>query len=170
MLEFEGSFDSELNREELWEYFTDPDVLADCAPGLSEMTLDEPYEITATVSVGVGSVKPTFDVDATVTEATEPGTLRMRAGGDASRSAFETKAVMNLNENDGGGTTAEWSATVDVSGIIASMGKRGLGSVTDRLVNQFFEAIEETAASGEPAESRLEAVPDEEAADVDLDG
>ncbi len=167
MLEFEGSFDSDMSRDELWAYFTDPDVLADCAPGLKEMTLVEPHEINAVVSVGVGSVKPTFDVDATIVEANRPGRLEMKAGGDANRSAFETTAVMTLSENDQGGTTADWSAKVNVSGIIASLGKRGLSSVTDRLVNQFFTAVEEKAAAGEPAESQMEAAPPE--ADPELE-
>ena len=163
MMEFEGEFESDLPREELWNYFTDPDVLADCAPGTDSISMESPHELTATISVGVGSVKPTFDVDAVVTRADRPELLEMQVDGNASRNAFDAVAEMDLRERDDGGTTAHWSATTNVSGMIASLGQRALGSVTDKLVNDFFEDLEEKAREGEPAESKLEANPDAEA-------
>lgn len=162
-MEFSGEFESELDRDELWNYFTDPDVLADCAPGCKEMTLVSPSEIDAVLSVGVGSVKPTFDVDVTVTEADRPATLEMVATGADNRSSFETVAEMVLSENDAGGTIAEWRAEANVSGLIASLGQRALGSVTNRLVNNFFENVEAKAEDGVEAECQLEAAPDAEA-------
>lgn len=163
MMEFEGEFESDLHRTELWKYFTDPDVLAACAPGTDSMTLESPHEVTATIAVGVGSVKPTFDVDMVVTSADRPELLEMQVDGSASRNAFDAVAEMRLEEGDDGGTVAYWSATTDVSGMIASMGQRALGSVTNKLVNDFFENLEETAREGESVESRLEAKPDAEA-------
>ena len=161
-MEFSGEFESELNRDELWNYFTDPDVLAECAPGCKEMTLVSPSKIDAVLSVGVGSVKPTFDVDVTVTQADQPEILEMVATGADNRSSFETVAEMVLVEN-GTGTTAEWRAEANVSGLIASLGQRALGSVTNRLVNNFFENVEEKAEDGVEAECQLEAEPNTEA-------
>jgi carbon monoxide dehydrogenase subunit G len=162
-MEFEGEFESDLSREELWKYFTDPDVLAACAPGTDSIETKSPHEVTATIAVGVGSVKPTFDVEMLVTRADQPERLEMQADGNASRNAFDAVAEMNLEEREDGGTTAYWSATTDVSGMIASLGQRALGSVTDKLVNDFFEDLEEKAQEGEPAESKLKAKPDAEA-------
>ena len=163
MMEFDGTFESDLPREELWNYFTDPDVLAECAPGTDSIEMQSPHEVTATISVGVGSVKPTFDVEMVVTQADAPELLEMEADGSASRNAFDAVAEMKLEERDDGGTTAYWSAQTNVSGMIASLGQRALGSVTDKLVNDFFEDLEEKAEEGEPAESKLEAKPDAEA-------
>ncbi|USZ69919.1 carbon monoxide dehydrogenase subunit G (plasmid) [Halorussus salilacus] len=163
MMEFEGEFESDLPRDELWNYFTDPDVLADCAPGTDSIELESPHEVTATISVGVGSVKPTFDVEMVVTRADRPELLEMQADGSASRNAFDAVAEMDLREGDDGGTVAQWTARTDVSGMIASLGQRALGSVTDKLVTDFFEDLEATAREGDPAESKLEAKPDAEA-------
>lgn len=162
MLEFTGANEIDRSREELWPYFTDTDVLADCAPGCKEMHLESPHEITTVMSVGVGSVKPEFDVDVIVTEADYPETLEMRATGRAPRNEFETIASMDLVENDDGGTTVEWSATADVSGTIASLGGRALKSVTNRLVQNFFDDLEAKVEEGVDAESELEAAPDAE--------
>ena len=163
MLEFEGDFESDLPRDELWKYFTDPDVLAECAPGCDSIEMQSPHELTATIAVGVGSVKPTFDVDAVVTEADEPALLEMQADGNASRNAFDLVAEMALVELDAGGTRVDWAARAEVSGMIASLGQRALGSVSNKLVNDFFEDLEEKAREGEPAESKLEAAPQAEA-------
>ena len=162
MIEFNGEFTSTHSREELWKYFTDPDILASCAPGCKSMEMVEPHLINAVISVGVGSVKPTFDVDVVITEADEPSTLKMQADGDAGRNAFETVAEMELIEDDDG-TTATWTAQADVSGLIASLGQRGLGSVADRLVTNFFKDLEQLAEEGVPATSQMEAAPDAEA-------
>ncbi|MFB6198806.1 MAG: CoxG family protein, partial [Halobacteriaceae archaeon] len=69
MITFDGEFVSDHSPDELWEYFTDPDILAECAPGCDEITMASQSELEATISVGVGSVKPTFDVDMTVVQA-----------------------------------------------------------------------------------------------------
>jgi hypothetical protein len=157
MMEFDGEFTVDGTPAELWKYFTDPDILQQCAPGCEEMTLESPAEITATLAVGVGSVKPSFDVDAVVAECDRPERLELRAGGEASRNSFEVTAWQELVDNGDGTTTVQWQAKAEVSGIIASMGERALGSVADKLVNDFFEALESCATEGKPAESRLEA-------------
>lgn len=162
MMELNGEFTSDHSREELWNYFTDPAILAACAPGCDEIQMESPSELTAVISVGVGSVKPTFDVEMTVTRADVPTTLEMEVGGRASRNSFETVAEMNLTD-DGDGTTAHWEAHMNVAGLISSMGQRALDSVSVRLVNTFFEDLEAKAAEGVPAESKLEAKTDAEA-------
>ncbi|WP_342765781.1 CoxG family protein [Natronococcus pandeyae] len=161
MLEFTGENEMEQSREELWDYFTDTDVLAECAPGCKEMTLQSPHEIDAVMAVGVGSVKPEFDVDVVVTRTEYPERLEMTAVGQAPRNEFETTAEMLLEENDDG-TTVSWSATADVSGTIASLGGRALKSVTNRLVGKFFTDMQEKADEGVEAESELEAAPADE--------
>jgi hypothetical protein len=155
-MEFNGDFTSDHDRETLWNYFTDPEILAACAPGCDHIEMVTPSELKATIAVGVGSVKPTFDVDMTVTRTDRPKLLRMQVDGDASRNSFDTVAEMRLVENDDGTTTAEWEAEANASGLIASMGQRALGSVAGRIVDNFFQDLEEKVDEGVPAVSKLE--------------
>ncbi|WP_245853144.1 CoxG family protein [Natrinema ejinorense] len=163
MLEFTGENEMEQSKDELWPYFTDTDILAECAPGCKEMTLVSSHEIEAVMAVGVGSVKPEFDVDVVVTRTDRPNVLEMKAVGHAPRNEFETVAEMELKENGTGGTTVVWSATADVSGTIASLGGRALKSVTKRLVKKFFSKMQSKADEGVEADSKLEAAPEEDA-------
>jgi len=160
MIEFSGDFESDHSPDELWAYFTDPEILAQCAPGCDHIEQESASEMSATVSVGVGSVKPTFDVDVVVVEADRPHRLLMDAGGDASRNSFETVAEMTLEEREDGGTHATWHAETAVSGLIASLGQRALGSVADRLVGNFFDDLEDLADEGAPAESKISEKPE----------
>lgn len=162
MLTFEGEFTVEESPEELWPYFTDPDVLQDAAPGCESLSLRSPSEFTATLSVGVGSVKPSFDVEGVVTAADPPDRLELRASGEASRNSFEATAAQQFHDNGDGTTTVEWHADAEVSGIIASLGERALGSVTSNLVEEFFETMESHVDRGTPAESKLRAATPEE--------
>lgn len=157
MMEFSGEFTVDGTPEELWKYFTDPDILADCAPGCESMTLDGPSRLTANLAVGVGSVKPAFDVEAIVTECDRPNRLEIQGQGEASRNSFEVVAWQELADNGDGTTTVTWGADAEVSGIIASMGERALGSVADTLVEEFFQSLEDHVNDGTPAESKLEA-------------
>lgn len=168
MLEFNGENEIEQSREELWPYFTNTDVLAACAPGCKELTPASPHELEAVMAVGVGSVKPEFDVDVVVTRADRPEALAMTAVGHAPRNEFETTAEMTLVENDDGGTTVEWVANADVSGTIASLGGRALKSVTNRLVGTFFSNLQEKAEEGDPVTSEIEAAPESALDDASL--
>jgi carbon monoxide dehydrogenase subunit G len=166
VIEFDGEFELDRPPTELWAYFTDPDVLAECGPGVEEMNMVSASEVETVLSVKVGSVSPTFNVDVTVVEADEPHSLKMVAKGSASRNAFEATATMDLKDDGDGGTVATWTATAEVSGLLASLGQRALGGVTERLVNNFFEDLEAMAEDGADATSRLEGAPEEE---VELD-
>lgn len=169
MMEFDGEFTVEGTREELWTYFTDPEILRDAAPGIESMTLQSPGRITATIAVGVGSVKPSFDVDGVVVEADRPTRLEIRGSGEASRNSFEVTAWQEFQDNGDGTTTVVWKAEARVSGIIASMGERALNSVAERLINQFFQDIEDHVTAGTPAESRIEAATEAEIAEAGYD-
>ncbi|MFB6298578.1 MAG: CoxG family protein [Salinirussus sp.] len=168
-MEFEGDFTCDGTPEELWPYFTDTDVLADSVPGCKEMVPVTPSEIETTLAVGVGSVKPTFDATAIVLEADRPNRLEMQATGEASRNSFTANAWTELHDNGDGTTTVTWGSTAEVSGIIASMGERALGSVANKLVNDYFENIETAVNEGVPAESELAAADPEVVAELRAD-
>jgi hypothetical protein len=162
MMEFSGEFTVDGTPEELWKYFTDPDILVDCAPGCNRMELESPSHILAGLAVGVGSVKPSFDVEAIVTKCERPNRLEIQATGEASRNSFEATASQELHDNGDGTTTVAWRAETEISGIIASLGERAIGSVTDKLVNEFFEDLEAHVNAGTPAESKLQAASSDE--------
>lgn len=156
-MEFDGEFVVDSSPEDVWPYFTDPEILQDAAPGCKEITMLSPSRARATVEVGVGSVKPSFEVEAIVTECDRPHRLEVEASGEASRNSFWVQAWQELEDNGDGTTTVHWGATAEVSGIIASLGQRAIQSVTDKLVDEFFRDIQRHVDAGTPAEAKFEA-------------
>jgi carbon monoxide dehydrogenase subunit G len=161
-MQFDGEFVVDGSPAEVWPYFNDPDILEDCAPGCKELSLESPSEIQASLEVGVGSVKPSFEVDGVVVECDEPRRLELQASGEASRNSFAVSAWQELADNGDGTTTVTWQADAEVSGVIASLGERALESVTDKLVADFFEDIESHVVEGTPAEAQFQAAGEEE--------
>jgi carbon monoxide dehydrogenase subunit G len=162
-MEFDGEFTVAGTPDEIWKYVTDPDILGDAAPGCSSVTMESPSQLTAALGVGVGSVQPEFDVEGVITETDRPNSMAIEACGEASRNSFEVTARQELRDNGDGTTTVDWEATATVSGIIASMGERALGSVADNLVDEFFGNLEDHVVAGTPAESQFQAATSEEA-------
>jgi carbon monoxide dehydrogenase subunit G len=95
-MEFSGEFTVDGTPEELWEYVTDPDILMDCAPGCNKMVLQSPSHIVAGLTVGVGSVKPSFDVTGIVTECDRPNRVAIQATGEASRNSFTVERLNSV--------------------------------------------------------------------------
>jgi hypothetical protein len=168
-MEFDGEFEADRPREELWAYFTDPTHLEDCAPGMEDLTLLSESEFEAVITVGVGSVKPTFDCEGVITDvekdpdSDDPYELVMTIEGSGGRKgAFDGVGRMYMYETDDG-TRLEWVSEANVSGLISSLGQRALGSVTHKLVGQFFDCMEGKINEGVEAESKLSAAESAEA-------
>lgn len=111
-----------------------PEVVAERA-----FTTDEEY--AALMQVGVGSIKPNFETRVTIDERDYPS-MHASGRGSSSGSAFTMTASMTVSETDDG-ASVEWTAETDISGRVAQMGQRVLNPVANKVVNQFFNNIEE---------------------------
>lgn len=140
----EFNFDEYEPDEDVATLFeADPEVVA-------ERSFVEGGQYAASMQVGVGSIKPHFELRGTITEREFP---RMVAtgGGDASSSRFEVESGMEIFETDDG-SRIEWWATADISGRIAQLGGRALRPVTNKVVNSFFNNIREQIVDVEESE------------------
>lgn len=97
-------------------------------------------EYVGLLSVGVGSVKPTFEATIVVEERDYP-VMRATGEGQGGDSAFNMTSRMEMSETLNG-AEIDWHADVDVSGRLAQMGSSVLNPVADRLVNKFFDQME----------------------------
>lgn len=98
-------------------------------------------EYVSLLSVGVGSIKPTFEATVLVEERDYP-VMRASAEGQGGDSAFDMTSRMEMSETRTG-AEVDWFADVDVTGRLAQMGSAVLDPVADRLVNKFFDQMED---------------------------
>lgn len=140
-MEFSGTQTIAAPIEKVWTFLFNVDNVAACAPGFQSMEETGPEEWKAVVAVGVGAVKAKFTLDVTRPEMDEPERMVVKARGKAPGSAVDMFGDMNLTTVEDGQTRMDWKATVVVSGTIASVGARLLGSLAERLTGQFFDCL-----------------------------
>jgi len=140
-MEFSGTQTIAAPIEKVWAFLFNVDNVAACAPGFQSMEETGPEEWKAVVAVGVGAVKAKFTLDVTRPEMDEPERMVVKARGKAPGSAVDMFGDMNLTTVENGQTRMDWKATVVVSGTIASVGARLLGSLAERLTGQFFDCL-----------------------------
>jgi len=142
--------------DDVWAVLADFDRLAACLPG-AEMTADlgdDRYRGRATV--GLGPVSLRFDGLAHVVEH-DPSARRMRVLAQGTdRGGSSTQAVIRLAADpaEGGGTVLWADADVHLSGRVAQFGRALAGDVSRRLFEQFAEAVDEAARTGEAPTTR----------------
>ena len=129
-------------REKVWAFFTDPHAVGACAPGLESLDIlvpDEKFEVKG--SVGFGAVQVHFVAQVEWAEMEPPERGVMKAHGTAPGSAMDAVASLDLREVSADETELSWSADVTVSGTIASLASRMMGSVTKKLAGAFFTCV-----------------------------
>jgi carbon monoxide dehydrogenase subunit G len=142
MMQLKDSVTIAAPQERVWAFFTDPHAVGACAPGLESLevvTPDEKFEVKG--SVGFGAVQVHFVATVEWLELSPPDRATMKAHGTAPGSALDGTAELVLREVSPGETQLDWAADVTVSGTIASLASRMMGSVTKKLAGAFFTCV-----------------------------
>ncbi len=139
-MKLEGTTHIRAPREKAFAYFTDATFVADCAPGVKGLEVIEPdkkFKIIA--GVGFGAVKVSFNTFVEFLNKLPNDSATIKASGKAPGSNVDVIAHLNFVDAADGGTTLNWVADANISGSIASVAMRLLGSITQKLSGQFFE-------------------------------
>jgi carbon monoxide dehydrogenase subunit G len=128
-----------------YEPDSDVETLPEADPeAVAERAFRTGQTYAALMQIGVGSVKPKFETTVTIEDRDEENFEMTASGsGSASSSGFSMESGMRIHPSeDGEGSRIEWWTEADVSGRIAQLGGRVINPVADKIVNNFFSAIE----------------------------
>ena len=141
-MKLEGEVTIQADRQAVWDFLTDAEAISQCAPGLESMKIIEPdKQFEAVAAVGFGTVKVRFVTNVKWVELDPPNMAKMTAHGTAPGSAADVGGEMRLEDIPEGGTRMSWSAEVVVSGTLASLASRMMGSVSKMIANTFFDCV-----------------------------
>lgn len=141
-MHLEGTVEIAAPRQRVWDFLTDPHAVASCAPGLESVEVIEPERrFKAVASLGLGSIKTRFTVNIDWVEKDPPAKAVARAHGTASGSTADVNAEMLLSEVSPAATALKWTAEVTITGTIASLASRMMGSVAQKISGQFFDCV-----------------------------
>ena len=141
-MKIEGSYDLPAPRPKVWAALLDPTRLAAAMAGCEKLEAVGEGEYRASLKIGVGAVKGTFEGKVTLSDLEPPSRYKMAVEGSGGPGFVRGMAVMALVDVEGG-TRVSYSADVQVGGLIASVGQRMLGGIAKMLLDDFFLRMSE---------------------------
>lgn len=146
-MKLSGAYRFDVPRERLWQTLMDTAVVGSCIPGVSAFTPlgGDHYEIELSVRVGIvsGSYKGTL----AITDAVELESYRMTVEGSGARTEIRGSGSLALAD-DGEGTELSFEGDVQVTGVLARVGQRLMGTVAKTQIDRFFDCLRAKAAEG----------------------
>lgn len=137
-MHLEGTFTAKSPQDRVYGFFLDPEELGACVDDPHTIQVQDADHFKGTVKSGVGFIKGTFNVSATVVERMPPTRARLKVHGSGMGSGFDIDAILDVSGSDGG-TAVHWAADVVMNGPIASMGARLMQGTIDKKTSAFFE-------------------------------
>jgi carbon monoxide dehydrogenase subunit G len=141
-MKLEGTYEIPVPRDKVWDAFLDPKLLKQAIPGCEKLEATGPDEYKATMKIGVGGVKGTFEGKVKLSDLKAPDSYRMAVDGSGGPGFIRGETVISLSDN-GSGTRVSYTADVQVGGLIASVGQRLLGGVSKMMADKFFTRMGE---------------------------
>ena len=140
-MHFEGTVQINAPRDRVWAFVIDPNQVGQCGPGVESIEVIDDTHFKATAKVGVGFISARFVVNLEFVDLDAPSAATIKAHGQAPGSAVDADARMELSDANGGGTTMDWSAEVNIAGTIASVGARLIEGTANKMIGQTFDCM-----------------------------
>ena len=142
-MHFSGQQTLNLPQARAWQLLIDPQQVSKCVPGLKSLSVVDAAHFNAEVGVGVGSFTATFTMNIEWLEFEPPHRARMKIHGSAPGSVVDGESEMKLGAADASTTILDWTADVNIGGMLAAVGNRLIAAVTQKLAAKFFECVKE---------------------------
>ena len=140
-MEFSGVLEIQAARAAVWAFVMDPERVGWCGPGVEAIEIVDATHYRARAKVGIGVISARFVVDLELAEAVEPDRAVIRASGQAPGSTADAVGDITLTGAAAGPTTMAWTATVAISGALASLGSRLIDNTAEKLIGETFGCI-----------------------------
>ena len=126
----------------VWEMLMDTDTLARIVPGITRLEKTGDNKFKSILEIKMGPVNSSFTGDLQMEEITEQKgfTLKVQQNskiGNANASIKISLLPVNVNQSE-----VAFDGDVKLSGMLAAMGQRLIGSVSNTLTKQFFANLE----------------------------
>src|SRR5690349_19055585 len=130
----------------VWATLMDKDTLARVVPGISRLEETGDHTFKSTLNIKLGPVNGSFTGDLQLDDLQEPNTFTLKAQQNSKIGNANAAIKINLEPVGSGDTEIAFDGDVKLSGILASMGQRVMGGVSNTLTKQFFSNLEKELA------------------------
>jgi uncharacterized protein len=146
-MKISGNYTVDAPRQDVWNRLLDPDSLSSCIPGVEKLNKTGENEYEMAMNVGVGMIRGTYEGKVRITDVNEPSDYTMYVEGSGRPGFVKGSGNISL-EDKGESTEITYEGDVEVGGPVGSVAQRMLGSVSKRMVDQFFSCVEKQISEG----------------------
>jgi carbon monoxide dehydrogenase subunit G len=143
-VQIQGSHLIKAPRARVWELLNDPDALARCTPGVTDLRRDGEDRFAATFTVALGPVKGSFQAHVEVTDKVPGEAMTLRMNGRSPVGAVGAVGRITLADEDGA-TRVTWAGEPQLMGMLATVGARFAQTAAKTHAEAFFTRLEQEA-------------------------
>jgi carbon monoxide dehydrogenase subunit G len=143
-MKLEGKITFHAPRERVWQILNDPGVIRKHLPGCETLEPAGEDAYDAVLSIGVGPVKGSYTARLALADK-RPGegyTLRVEGSGKPGHIKGEGRVTLSA---EGDATVLEYSGDLQVGGLIARVGQRIIGALSQQMAAKFFAGLGQEA-------------------------
>ena len=129
--------------ERVWALLNDPDVIAACLPGCERLEPLGDDRYRANLSLAVAAIGGSYAGTVSIVDKQPPSSYRLLVDGSGKAGFVKGEARIELTPADGADhqTVVSVSGDGQVGGLIARVGQRLLGSVSQMMMDRFFACL-----------------------------
>ncbi|SFF91927.1 CoxG family protein [Blastococcus tunisiensis] len=137
----------------VWTFFEQPEAVAQCVPGVEQLTVVTPDDIDVRLTQSVGPMTATFAATVKIVERVPEKLIAFTATGKSVRGAMgNVRATVNVQlEPVGERTVVLVEGDVALAGALGSVGQKVVAKQAGKVTAQFSRNLEAALGGGSPA-------------------
>ena len=140
-MKLNGSYTFPIERDKLWAALMDPEIIGACVPGVQSFSAVAPDTYAFEVGFRVGIVSGAYKGTLEVRDIEAPNAYRMVVQGAGVRTDMRGEGNVALSSDDPTTTTLTFDGDVNVTGILARVGQRMMGTVAKQQIDRLFQCL-----------------------------
>jgi carbon monoxide dehydrogenase subunit G len=126
----------------VWATLMNKDTLAHIVPGVSRLEQTGDHTYKSTLDIKVGPVSGSFTGNLQLDNLQEPNAFTIKSQQNSKIGNANAAIAINLTPVGDNDTEIAFDGDVKLSGMLASLGNRLMGGVSNTLTRQFFSNLE----------------------------
>ncbi len=149
-IQLKKEYHLDLPQQKIWEAIQTPEVIAEILPNCKSLEPIGDNKFIANIEVKLGTIKSNFKSTLSIIDKNPPNGYSFLVSGVGTKGYLNGKGSIQLQEN-GDGTSLNFTAEGNAAGIIARVGKRLIEATGKKLMDQGFENFKKKIMSTQAA-------------------
>ena len=144
-MKLSGTYTFQADQAAVWKVLMDPQAIARALPGVDALIPieGESNAWNVTAKLGIAMISGTFSGTIRMSDLQAPESYRLSVAGEGMQSVVSGYALIHLVPDTSAApkTVLNWEGDATISGRLAGIGQRLIGSTATTMANQFFGAL-----------------------------